>query len=159
METTLIHRFEFAREHFAQRPLLGVKIQNEFFWENYETVFARAQNAQRLFEFKKGDIVALISDNRPEWVYIMLAALYEGAALVPMYENARKEHCANHEQNPHRKNALFSSCKPQNCEKRQNYKRFAKCIRHHKKMVGKTAKTRHLSSWAQNIVDQFKNLH
>lgn len=38
---------------------------------------------------KKGDKVAIVSENRPEWVYIDLAAQQIGAVLVPLYPNIR----------------------------------------------------------------------
>ncbi|MGB3466408.1 MAG: long-chain fatty acid--CoA ligase [Cyclobacteriaceae bacterium] len=38
---------------------------------------------------KKGDKVAVVSENRPEWVYIDLAVQQIGAVLVPLYPNIR----------------------------------------------------------------------
>lgn len=38
---------------------------------------------------KKGDKIAIVSENRPEWVYVDLAVQQIGAVLVPLYPNIR----------------------------------------------------------------------
>jgi long-chain acyl-CoA synthetase len=60
---------------------------------NYVTISWKelAESVQRLTQYliskgvKKGDRIAIISENRPEWVIVDLAVLTCGASLVPLY--------------------------------------------------------------------------
>lgn len=62
-------------------------------WKTYSTqeVARIADTASRAFlklGIQKGDKVALVSPNRPEWNFIDLGAIQIGAIVVPMYANS-----------------------------------------------------------------------
>lgn len=82
---SFIEALNRAQTEFSGRPFLGTKTQSAYKWETYLEVFQRAQHLKESLEFRPGEVVALVSNNRKEWVYIMLAAMASGATLVPMY--------------------------------------------------------------------------
>ena len=56
----------------------------------YRRVVATAR-AMRIWGIKKGDRVAILSENRPEWAIADFAALAIGAVVVPIYTTLTPE--------------------------------------------------------------------
>lgn len=76
-------------EH-GPKPLFGTKQEGSWHWMSYRE-FGEKVDALRgaLVELgvRKGDRVAIIANNRPEWAIAAYASYGLGAAFVPMYEN------------------------------------------------------------------------
>lgn len=73
----------------ATRPLFGIERGGAWVWTSYAEVGRRITALTAALErlgVGKGDRVAIIASNRPEWAVAMGAALARGAILVPMYE-------------------------------------------------------------------------
>jgi long-chain acyl-CoA synthetase len=85
----LIDIYTHATEEFADRPLFGVKAGGQWVWMTYGE-FREKTDAVRAALSKlgigKGDRVAAIANNRPEWAIFAYACYGLGAAYVPMYE-------------------------------------------------------------------------
>jgi len=86
----LVSMQEWAVQEYADRPLFGVKKNGEYHWTTYQDF---GKNVERLrgglksLGLDRGDKVAIISDNSPEWAVSCYATLGLGAAFVPMYTN------------------------------------------------------------------------
>jgi long-chain acyl-CoA synthetase len=72
----------------AQHPMLKYRVKDE--WK--EVSYAEAKSQTIAFAcglaslgFKRGDKIAIIAENRPEWVYSDMAILGLGGADVPLY--------------------------------------------------------------------------
>lgn len=85
---TLNDWFSMAVERFSSNPALNVKIDGK--WKTY-TYFELSALVDRFARgllsvgLKQGDRIALLSENRPEWVVTDLAVLSIGAVVVPIY--------------------------------------------------------------------------
>jgi long-chain acyl-CoA synthetase len=91
---TLIEIFEFSSEKFRHRPLFGVKRNDSWSWMNYGAFRDEADRVRTGLAglgITKGDAVAIISDNRPEWAIAAYSAYGLGAIVVPMYEAQQDE--------------------------------------------------------------------
>jgi long-chain acyl-CoA synthetase len=86
---TLVDIFQDAPKTYPDNPLFGVKKNGAWQWMSYLD-FAKKTDALRAglhaLGIKKGDKVALVSNNRPEWAMTAFACYGIGAAVVPMYE-------------------------------------------------------------------------
>lgn len=85
----LIDIYRHSTGEFRELPLFGVKQGGQWVWMTYGEFRERTDAVRaRLAEFgvKKGDRVAVISNNRPEWAIGAYATYGLGAAYVPMYE-------------------------------------------------------------------------
>lgn len=86
----LVELYQRSVEAFAGNPLFGVKKDGHFSWMTYRE-FGEQVEAMRgaLAELgvTKGDRVAVISNNRPEWAVAAYATYGLGAGYVPMYES------------------------------------------------------------------------
>ncbi len=91
METfeNLVDMFEKATKKHASRPLFGVKKSGAYHWITYGEI------AKQVEEFRgglaalgvgRGDRVAIICNNSPEWAVGAYATYGLGAQYVPMYE-------------------------------------------------------------------------
>ncbi len=85
----LVDMFERSVKAFGPRQLFGTKKDGQWGWTTY------AETGNQVEEFraglvalgvKRGDNVAIISNNRVEWAVAAYACFGIGAALVPMYE-------------------------------------------------------------------------
>ena len=86
---TLVEILEYSSEKFADRPLFGVKRNDSWAWMSYGAFreeVDRVRAGLAALGISKGDAVALISDNRPEWAIAAYGAYGLGARVVPMYE-------------------------------------------------------------------------
>ena len=86
---TLVEIFEHSTIEFRDRPLFGVKREDSWVWMSYGAFgeeVDRVRTGLAGLGVVKGDVVGIISDNRPEWAIAAYAAYGLGAAVVPMYE-------------------------------------------------------------------------
>ena len=77
---------EFGRE--MKRPVMMRKVEGEYKGITYSEFKAETDDLAyglTALGIKKGDKIAIISENRPEWVYSDMAILALGAIDVPMY--------------------------------------------------------------------------
>ena len=85
----LVEMFERSVQAYGPQPLFGVKRGGAWRWTTYEEV-GRQVDAFRgglaALGVKRGDRVAIVSNNRVEWAVLAYACYGLGAALVPMYE-------------------------------------------------------------------------
>jgi long-chain acyl-CoA synthetase len=88
MSDTLYASFLETAQRYPHRTALMVKKQGQYRATTYaqlsEMVITAARNLTRV-GLGKGDTVAILSANRPEWVITDLAALKLGAVIVPIY--------------------------------------------------------------------------
>jgi long-chain acyl-CoA synthetase len=86
---TLVDIYTDALKTFPDLPLFGVKKSGEWRWMTY-LEFGRKTDAFRaalaVLGVVKGDRVAIIANNRPEWAIAAYACFGIGAVFVPMYE-------------------------------------------------------------------------
>src|SRR5882672_9135299 len=79
--------FDTARQR-ADRPFLWAKRDGHYrplSWAEAESAVGQLARALVAFGIEPGDRVALVSENRPEWVIADLAILSAGAITVPAY--------------------------------------------------------------------------
>jgi long-chain acyl-CoA synthetase len=91
---TLIEILEASTEKFRDRPLFGVKRDDSWSWMSYGSFrdeVDRVRTGLAGLGISKGDSVAIISDNRPEWAIAAYGAYGLGAKVVPMYEAQHDE--------------------------------------------------------------------
>ena len=86
---TLVDIFHHAVNDYASRPLFGTKRDGAWSWTTYEE-FGRAVDRARgglaALGLKRGDCVAMVSNNRVEWAVVAYACYGLGVVFVPMYE-------------------------------------------------------------------------
>src|SRR5436309_2142644 len=86
---TLVDMFESSVKSFATHDLFGTKRNGVWTWSSYGEVGKKVDEFRAglaSLGVKRGDNVAIVSDNREEWAVAMYACAGLGAALVPMYE-------------------------------------------------------------------------
>jgi long-chain acyl-CoA synthetase len=85
----LVDMFIASTQRYRNNPLFGVKTNGAYQWITY------GQIAQQVDELRaglaqlgvgKGDVVAIISNNSPEWAVAAYATYSLGARFAPMYE-------------------------------------------------------------------------
>ncbi len=88
MPQTIPQKFKETAEKFAKRPALKFKYHGAYisisFAELQNRVEIMSQGLQEL-GIKKGDRIAILSENRSEWARADLAALTLGAVTVPVH--------------------------------------------------------------------------
>src|SRR5215510_6720140 len=85
----LVELFQQAVEHYAERPAFGVLKGKEWHWTTYAELALqvdRFRAALALLGVGRGDRVAIICDNRIEWVIAAHATFQRRAIYVPMFE-------------------------------------------------------------------------
>ncbi len=86
---TLVDVYTEAVKTFPDSPLFGTKREGRWEWMTY-LEFGRQTDAFRAglsaLGLKRGDHVAIIANNRPEWAIAAYACFGLGLAFVPMYE-------------------------------------------------------------------------
>ncbi|WP_240808082.1 AMP-dependent synthetase/ligase [Polyangium spumosum] len=86
---TLVDLFERSVKQFKNKELFGVKKDGAWVWTTYGEVGKLVDDFRAglaSLGVKRGDNVAIISNNRIEWAVAAYACYGLGAALVPMYE-------------------------------------------------------------------------
>jgi len=91
METfeNLVEMFEQSVQRFASNRLFGVKEGGVYRWVTYEEIGRQVKDFRgglASLGVGRGDKVAVISNNRPEWAVGAYATYSLGAQYVPMYE-------------------------------------------------------------------------
>jgi len=88
--TTINRRFADAASQYPDLPALSAKPSGSKEWRTF--TYHEVQEQMRLFSLglralglQKGDRVAMLSENRPEWAIADLAALAAGGVTVPIY--------------------------------------------------------------------------
>ncbi|MBS2016174.1 MAG: long-chain fatty acid--CoA ligase [Deltaproteobacteria bacterium] len=86
---TLVDIYHHAVQSFPDNALFGTKKGGTWHWMTY-LEFGRKTDAFRAslaeLGFKRGDRIAVICNNRPEWAIAAYACFGLGVAFVPMYE-------------------------------------------------------------------------
>jgi long-chain acyl-CoA synthetase len=86
---TLVDVYHDAVKTFPDNPLFGTKRAGQWEWMTY-LEFGKQTDAFRAglaeLGLKRGDRVAVIANNRPEWAVAAYACFGLGVAFVPMYE-------------------------------------------------------------------------
>src|ERR1700712_4910114 len=87
---TVNKRLAAAIEKHGERPSLSFKPHKSKEWQTltFADLGHRVRSLSlglRALGVERGDRVAILSDNRPEWVIADLAAQAAGAASVPIY--------------------------------------------------------------------------
>lgn len=86
---TLVDVYHDAVKTFPDSPLFGTKRAGTWEWMTY-LEFGKQTDAFRAglaeLGLKRGDRVAIIANNRPEWAVAAYACFGLGVAFVPMYE-------------------------------------------------------------------------
>lgn len=87
---TVVTRFAATADKYADRPALSAKPPKSKEWRTltYGEVADQVRRFSlglRALGVEKGDRVALLSENRPEWAVADLAILAAGAVTVPIY--------------------------------------------------------------------------
>ncbi|CAN5882853.1 AMP-dependent synthetase/ligase [soil metagenome] len=86
---TLVDIYHDAVKTFPDSPLFGTKRAGQWEWMTY-LEFGKQTDALRAglagLGLKRGDRVAIIANNRPEWATAAYACFGLGVAFVPMYE-------------------------------------------------------------------------
>lgn len=87
---TLVEIYQHATKTFENRPLFGIKERGAWQWMTYGEFRGQTDHVRGALSAAgvgKGDRVAIIANNRPEWAVAAYAAYGLGAAFVPMYES------------------------------------------------------------------------
>ena len=90
----LVSMLETSIARFADKPLFGLRRQEGWRWTSYAEFgkqVARLRGGIASLGVKRGDRVAVISNNRLEWVIAAFACYSLGAIWVPMYESQLDE--------------------------------------------------------------------
>jgi long-chain acyl-CoA synthetase len=85
----LVTLFRRATERYASRPLFAYEKDGRWVRMLYADLArdeVRLRAALARLGVGRGDKVAIVSKNRPEWIVVMVAAHALGAVVVPMYE-------------------------------------------------------------------------
>src|SRR5436309_10574672 len=88
MGGTIVSMFHERAAKEPDRDALKVKRNGEWHgitWRSYEETVGRAANGLLSLGIARGDKVAIISLNRPEWHEADLAVMSLGAVTVPVY--------------------------------------------------------------------------
>ncbi len=94
--SNLVEMFRWRVETSASRPALWFKRQERFqsiSWQDFFDKVKRTALALHQFGIKRGDRVAILSENRPEWAFADLGILSLGAASVPIYATSSAKEC------------------------------------------------------------------
>lgn len=86
--TRLFELLEYSRHHYARKDAFVNKVNGR--WIRYsaeESVAIAEKFALGLYSLgiRKGDMIGIVAENRPEWNFIDLGCLSLGAVLVPLY--------------------------------------------------------------------------
>jgi long-chain acyl-CoA synthetase len=97
-ETTINRLFAESAKKHADLPALHAKIGgawNTYLYRDVAELVRRFSNGIRALGVNKGDRVALLSENRPEWAIADLGVIAAGAVTVPIFPtlpSAQVEH-------------------------------------------------------------------
>ena len=86
----LKHRSEIMPDEIALRNK-DLGIWNEITWSDYNKIVSELSIGLKSIVFKKGDVLALIGDNKPEWVFFELACHANGVMSLGLYRDTLDE--------------------------------------------------------------------
>jgi long-chain acyl-CoA synthetase len=89
---TLVELCDLSCSKYAERPLFGTRREGAWSWTSYRKfheLVDRFRGSLSLLGVEKGDRVAIVADNRLEWVVAAYASYGLEAAFVPMYRAQR----------------------------------------------------------------------
>ena len=93
---SLVDMFFEQAERLADRPFLSAKLEGRWqslSWRETAEQVARMAGALRQIGIRPGERVALVSENRPEWLIADMAIMTAGAITVPAYTtNTERDH-------------------------------------------------------------------
>ena len=78
----LKHRSEIMPDEVALRNK-DLGIWNEITWDEYNKIVSELSIGLKSIGFKKGDVLALIGDNKPEWVFFEIACHAKSNLVIP----------------------------------------------------------------------------
>ncbi|CAM9590764.1 unnamed protein product [Discosporangium mesarthrocarpum] len=84
----------YQQKNYPQPNSMVAKINGEWVPTSTETIIDQANQVSRALlkcDFKKGDKIAMISNNRPEWFIMDVGILQVGAIDVPVYPTISEE--------------------------------------------------------------------
>ncbi|MCA9617970.1 MAG: long-chain fatty acid--CoA ligase [Myxococcales bacterium] len=87
--SNLVQLSQVSCDKYASRPLFGTKTGGSWRWTTYRELaemVAKCRGGLKKLGVGPGDRVAIVADNRLEWVVAAHATYGLGAAFVPMYE-------------------------------------------------------------------------
>ena len=82
----LKHRSEIMPDEVALRNK-DLGIWNEITWDEYNKIVSELAIGLKSIGFKKGDVLALIGDNKPEWVFFEIACHANGGMSLGIYRD------------------------------------------------------------------------
>src|SRR5580698_8307966 len=86
---TLVDLFEQAVKSFGPREAFGTKVGGRWTWTTYSQFgdqVDRLRGGLAKLGITRGDVVAIVANNRVEWAVAAYACFGLGASFVPMYE-------------------------------------------------------------------------
>jgi long-chain acyl-CoA synthetase len=86
---TLVDIYDQSMSSHGARDLFGTKREGRWVWTTYAEFGAQVESFRgglASLDVRRGDRVAIVSNNRVEWAVAAYACYGVGAALVPMYE-------------------------------------------------------------------------
>lgn len=96
-DPSLIRMFFNRAEKYRMKTALRFKSQgkyNDVDYAEFALIVRCLAIALKKLGIGKGDRVAIVSENRPEWLYADLATLALGAVTVPIYPTGSAKECA-----------------------------------------------------------------
>lgn len=94
MENTLNQVFRNRVNKYGDRFCVEKKLKGKWETATWREYYERARNTGLgLYELgvKKGDMVAILSQNRLEWIYTDMGALGIGACVIPIYATVKSD--------------------------------------------------------------------
>ena len=82
----LKHRSEIMPDEVALRNK-DLGIWNEITWDEYNKIVSELSIGLKSIGFKQGDVLALIGDNKPEWVFFEIACHANGGMSLGVYRD------------------------------------------------------------------------
>lgn len=87
----------FNAEHWPDEVAMREKefgIWNEFTWSDYHTTVKHMALGMHAMGIKRGEVVGIIGDNRPEWLHAEIAAHAIGAMSLGIYQDSMNQEVA-----------------------------------------------------------------
>ncbi len=94
--SSLVEMFLWRARRSASKPALWFKRGGRYQfidWKEFESGVQQVALALYQWGVKKGDRIAILSENRPEWAFADLGILSLGAASVPIYPTSSVKEC------------------------------------------------------------------
>ena len=81
---------EHAKNIYPEQEVVSRMVSGEIHKTNYKEVCIRSRKLASALEkdgYKKGDVLALIGDNKPEWVFFEIACHANGGMSLGVYRD------------------------------------------------------------------------